>query len=176
MNFPPSCRGILARFQRPEQLVAAARALEVGGWQKWETFSPHPVPGTECRANQSMISYVALVCGLLGLVASTAMQGIPTAVLYPIVVGPPPQLSFPAFFPIVFESTLLLAAVGACWAWFVMAGLPCWRRPIFAVEEFRKASRDAYFVAVYADDLEKATDFLIQLGGEPVASIPREEW
>lgn len=172
MNSPS---GTLARFRTAEQLTAAARALEEGGWREWETFSPHPVVGTECRVRLGAIGCTTLISGIFGFAAAVAMQIIPTCVLYPISVGGKSAVSLPAFFPIVFESTILFAAVGAFAALLCTASLPRWYRPIFDVEEFRKVSRDAYFVAVYTGNSEEAARFLTALGGEHIAALPRED-
>jgi hypothetical protein len=149
--------------------------LEASGWKDWETFSPHPIEGTECRVNVGIISQTALVFGLFGFVAAVAMQVIPTSVLYPISLGGKSTLSLPAFFPIAFESILLFSAIGGVMALLFTARLPRWYRPLFEVEEFRKASRDAYFVAVYCEDPEEAARFLTELGGEHITTIPKEE-
>ncbi len=155
--------------------MAAVQALKTSKWNDWETFSPHPIEGTEVRANVDLVSRMALGFGLLGLVASVAMQVIPTSLLYPLSVGGKPTFSLPTLLPIAFESTVLFAVIGAVIALLFTARLPRWYRPIFEVEEFRKASRDAYFVAVYCEEVEEAARFLTALGGEHVVTFPREE-
>lgn len=164
--------GMLVRFHTAEQLVEAVRALEAHGWTDWETFSPHPILEIKGQTGGGWVSRVTFISGVFGLLAAVAMQVIPTGFLYPLKVGGKPMLTWAAFFPIAFESTILCSAIGAFLAMLFTAGLPRWHRRIFDVEEFRKVSRDAYFVLVYCENHAEAADLLTKVGGE--VTLPGE--
>ncbi len=165
--------GVFARFSTAEQLLVAVQSLDARGWKDWESFSPHPIPGIGGQENTKIISRAALIGGLFGLVSAIAMQVIPTSILYPVNVGGKPLLSLPAFLPIVFECTVLFAVIGSFLAMLFAARLPRWHRSLFNVEEFRKVSRDAYFVVVYCENLREASRLLVELGGEHIISLPK---
>jgi hypothetical protein len=168
-----SSGGVLARFPTAEQLLVAVRSLDAEGWKDWETFSPHPIPTLQGQRDTRLISRAALIGGLFGLVSAIVMQVIPTSILYPVNVGGKPLLSLPAFFPIVFECTVLFAVIGSFLAMLVTARLPHWHRSMFNVEEFRKVSRDAYFVIVYCENRQEASRLLVKLGGEHIIFLPK---
>lgn len=168
-----SLGGVFARFPTAEQLLVAVQSLDAEGWKNWETFSPHPIATIKGQRDTKLISRAALIGGLFGLVAAIAMQVIATSILYPVNVGGKPLLSLPAFFPIVFECTVLFAVIGSFLAMLVAARLPHWHRSIFNVEEFRKVSRDAYFVIVYCENCREASRLLAELGGEHIVSLPK---
>ena len=84
--------------------------------------------------------------------------------------------TIPAFFPVIFELTVLFSAFGALFGMLAMNLLPRWHHPLFNWELFcSKASDDGFFLVVEASDArftEKGTrEFLEKLGGTNVTLV-----
>ena len=97
--------------------------------------------------------------------------------LYPLVVqGKPTSFTtIPAFFPVIFELTVLFSAFGAVFGMLAMNLLPRWNHPLFNWDRFGKATDDGFFLVVEASDArftEKDTQaFLEKVGGTLVYDI-----
>lgn len=142
--------GVLAEFNEPEALLAAARNLKAKGFRNLEAFTPFPVHGlTEALGRpKTRLQWIVFVCGLAGGTAGFAMQWYANVVAYPWNIGGRPLNSWPSFIPVTFELTVLCAAIGAVVSMFVLNGLPEPHHPVFAVDAFERASKDKFFLCV----------------------------
>src|SRR5205807_728695 len=80
------------------------------------------------------------------------MQYYIAAIDYPINVGGRPLYSWPAFVPILFELTVLLAALAAFFGTLFLCGFPKLHFPTFNLAEFARASTDRFFLCIQARD------------------------
>ena len=122
---------LIAVFDRDENLLAAAAAARRHGLIIVDAYAPYAVHGLD-RAIGLPPSRLPWVCFLLGLTgASTAilLQFWTSAMDWPINVGGKPWNSWPAFVPVMFEVTVLLAGVGTVLAFSWRSGLTPARRP-----------------------------------------------
>jgi len=146
--------GLLAEFDRPENLVAAARRVRQEGFRKVDAYTPMPVEGLAeaLGVPPSPLPPLVLAGGLLGGIGAFAMQYYASVVDYPLTVGGRPPNSWPAFVVIAFEVTVLAAALTAVLGMLALNRLPRPYHPVFNVPRFALASRNRFFLLVEAAD------------------------
>lgn len=118
--------GMAAIFLSEEEILKAAKATHDAGFRKFDAITPYPVHGMEeaCHIKRSWIPYVSFTMGVTGMLAALALTYWTSVVNWPINVGGKPFFSLPAFIPIIFELTILFAALSAVVSLFVATGIP----------------------------------------------------
>jgi hypothetical protein len=175
---PPSLYGLLAEFDDPGSLLAAARAARVGGYTRVDAFSPFPVEGLSEAVGfrRTAMPLIVLLGGLFGCVGGYLMQVYSCTYSYAINVGGKPLHSWPMFLPITFELTVLMASLAGVFGMLALNGFPRLHHPLFNVDRFDRASRDGFFLCVEAADprfdVVETRNFLQGLTAHPVESVP----
>ena len=146
--------GLMAEFDSPSAIVAAARRTYEAGYRRINAYSPFPIEelSEAIGFHRDYVALCTLICGILGALGGFMLQYWTAAIDYPLNVGGRPLLSLPAFIPITFESTVLLAAFGAFIGNLLMNRLPQPYHPTFNVPAFTRASQDRFFLCVKSDD------------------------
>jgi len=80
------------------------------------------------------------------------LQWWTSAVDYPINISGKPFFAVEPSVPIMFELTVLFAALGAVAGMFALNGLPRPYNPLFYSQRFARATDDAFFLHVAASD------------------------
>jgi len=150
----PPIYGLLAEFSDPTELVAAARRAHDSGYRKMDAYSPFPVEGLADALgfHRTRVPLLVLIGGLIGCVGGYCLQYYVSAIHYPLNVGGRPLNSWPAFIPITFELTVLVAALSAVLGLLALNGLPMPYHPVFNVPRFALATRDRFFLCIEATD------------------------
>jgi hypothetical protein len=154
MSVEPELYGILAEFDDPDALLAAARQAHDAGYRRMDAYSPFPVEGLAEALDfrDTRVPEIVLTGGIVGGVGGFFMQWFATRIFYPINVGGRPLNSWPAYIPITFELTVLLAAFAALFGMLILNGLPQPYHPVFNAPDFQLASRDRFFLCIEAND------------------------
>jgi hypothetical protein len=172
--------GLIAEFAEHEQLLEAARRTYAAGYRQIDAFSPFPIEGlAEALGHEyTPVPLIALLGGIAGGLGGYFMEWYSMARLYPLNVGGRPLNTWPNFIPVTFELTILIAALSAFTAVFVLSHLPRPHHPVFNVPEFRRASIDRFFLCIEAEDPkfehEQTWKFLESLAAVAVEEVEDE--
>lgn len=150
----PRIYGLLAEFTNPTDLVAAVHAARAAGYRDMDAYTPYPVEevAEALHAHDRRLPLIVLVGGILGGVGGYLLQYWTSVVDYPLNVGGRPFHSWPAFIPITFETTVLVAAISAVLGMLALNGLPMPYHPLFNAPRFALATRDRFFLCIEATD------------------------
>lgn len=171
--------GLMAEFDSPNAVVAAARRVYEAGYRRINAYSPFPIEelSEAIGFHHDYVALSTLIGGILGGLGGFALQVWTSAINYPINVGGRPLISLPAFIPITFECTILLAAFGAFLGNLLMNRLPQPYHPTFNAPNFARASQDRFFLCVKSDDpmySETKTRALLEgLGAIEVSNVEK---
>jgi hypothetical protein len=174
----PQIWGVVAEFDKADDLIAAARAAKAAGYTRLDGHSPYPIGDVadELGFPRSEIGAVMFTGGLLGTVCGFLMLTWATAIDYPINVGGKPYFSWPMYVPITWELLVLTASMTGLFGFFALCGLPQPYHPLFNVPQFARASQDRFFLSVEADDpkfdLAATKAFLNTLNPLSVEEVP----
>ena len=169
--------GLLAEFEHPEEVVAAARKTYAEGYRVMDAYTPQPVEGLAeaIGFHHTRFPLLVLTGGLLGTITGFSMQYWMSVVDYPWNIGGRPFNSWPSFIPITFELTILFAALTAVLGMLGMNGLPTPYHPVFNAPNFELASRNRFFLCIEARDpkFDRAATrkFLESLGAHEVTEV-----
>jgi hypothetical protein len=169
--------GLLAEFDSPEELVAAGERAYADGYRRLDAYTPFPVHGLAeaigFRTNR--LPLLVLLGGIVGAGVGFFSQYYAAVIDYPINVGGRPLNSWPAFIPITFEVTILVAATTAVLGMLALNGLPQPYHPVFNAPRFALATRDRFFLCIEATDprfdSEATRKFLEGLGAKEVTDV-----
>jgi ActD protein len=140
-----------AEFTSADALDDAVRTLADKGYTLIETYSPVSLK-RGVRQPRSLLPAIVFLGGLLGAIASYAIQWYANAYAYPIDIGGRPAHAIPAFLIPTFEGTVLCASLTAFFGFFVITRLPRYWHPIFELAGFDRATVDRYWLAIDAAD------------------------
>jgi len=146
--------GVMAQFDNPTDLVAAARETYAAGYRRINGYSPFPIEelSEAIGFKRTSLPLIVLIGGIIGALGGFSMQYWMEVINYPINVGGKPFNSWPAFIPITFECTVLAAAFAAVLGMLALNKLPQPYHPVFNAPNFALATRDSFFLVIESKD------------------------
>jgi hypothetical protein len=170
--------GLLAEFDGPTALVRAVRRAREEGYRRMDAYTPYPLEEVSDALgfHRTGMPLVMFLGGLAGCVGGLLLQYYCNVYSYPLNVGGRPLNSWPAFIPVTFEMTILLASLAGVFGLLGLCGLPMPYHPLFNVPRFAQVSRDRFFLCVEAVDplfeRERTRQFLAGLNPREVMEVP----
>jgi hypothetical protein len=146
--------GLMAEFETPTALVAAARAAREKGYRKLDAYSPFPIEELTdaLHLHHNKLPLIVLLGGIVGGLAGYLLQYYVTVIYFPINIAGRPLHSWPSYIVITFETTILFAAISAVLGMLALCGLPMPYHPTFNVPRFALASRNRFFLCIESRD------------------------
>ncbi len=170
--------GYTALFDTPDALVHAVDETVKHGYTKFDAHTPYPVHGLDRRAKltPSKLGFFAFGFGLMGTLAAISLMTWVTTTEYPMVIGGKPFWTWPAFVPVAFELTVLLATVLSTMTMIVLYfKLPNNAHPLHDTPYMKAVSADRFGLCIQADDPsfdeKQVRAFLEKVHGTKVAAI-----
>jgi hypothetical protein len=150
----PTLYGLMAEFDNPTALVAAANAARLAGYKRMDAYSPIPIEELHHAIgfHHTKLPLIVLIGGLVGGVGGYGLQYWASAIAYPMNIGGRPFHSWPQFIPVTFETTILGAALAAVLGMLALNGLPMPYHPVFNAPRFALASRNRFFLCIESRD------------------------
>lgn len=172
--------GYLVEFKDVESLLSAAEKIRDAGYTRWDAHTPFPVHGLNdaMGLRATRLPWIVFLAGLAGAGTGLGLQWFTNAFDYPFLISGKPLFSLPANIPVVFELTILFAAVAAFVGMLALNGLPRPYHALFGSRRFRRVTADRFFISVEAADPrfdeERTWSLLESLGGEGLERIEEE--
>lgn len=169
--------GLVAEFDSPQSLMSGVKKAYQSGYRRMDAYSPFPIEGlAEAMGfTHNRLPLLVLIGGVVGLVGGYALAYWTSVIDYPINVAGRPFHSWPAFLPVVFETTVLVAAFTAVFGMLALNGLPQPYHPVFNAPNFALASKDRFFLVIETADLlfdeAKTRQFLEGLDARQVSEV-----
>lgn len=150
----PSSIGLLAGFDSPEALIAAAKKARERGLPTIDAFTPFPVKELPdlIGVRPSRIRVWSFIGGVAGGLGIIGLQLYSTMVNYPLDVGGRPLAAFTAFLVPGFECAVLGASLVAFLGTLAGNRLPTLYHPVFNARSFSLANGDRFYLLVGIDD------------------------
>ena len=190
--------GYLAEFDNVQDLYHAAEHVRDAGYSRWDVHTPFPVHGMDTAMGnpRSILPKLVFCGGITGTTLAFILQTVTQTNFwgqtlglkfvedivetYPTVVQAKPIdiWTLPAFFPVMFELTILFSAFTTLFGLLALMGLPRWNHPLFTSKRFAKFSDDGFFVCIEARDPKFSQDgtkaLLEKAGGKNVELVEDE--
>lgn len=189
--------GYLAEFDGAADLYHAAEEVRDAGYQRWDVHTPFPIHGMDTAMGnpRSILPKLVFVGGMTGTFIAFTLQTLTQtnfwsdiglgflqklAETYPTIVQAKPTdiWTIPAFFPVMFELTILFSAFTTLFGLLALMGLPRLNHPLFASKQFAKFSDDSFFVCIEARDpkfSQEGTKALLEkIGGKNIELVEDE--
>jgi mono/diheme cytochrome c family protein len=182
MNNDRKIYGVAALFNKPDEIIKAANKVAKEGYSKWDVNTPYPLHGMDNAMNlkPSKLGFITLFFGLSGTAIALMLTYFTNSIDYPLVIGGKPFFSLPAYIPVTFELTVLLATVSTVIAMLTFFfKFPSNDHSLHDTQYLKKVSLDRFGIVIEAKDPKfeqsKVEELLRSFGPESVETIYRKE-
>ena len=169
--------GLVAEFDSPQELMAAAEQVRDAGYTKWDCLTPFPVHGLDdsMGVKPTILPWLTLGAGLSGTTIAFTLQTWTNAIDYPYIISGKPLISLPASIPIMFELTVLLAAFTTFLGMMALNLLPQLFHPLLRRARAAGFTDDKFGIVIEAGDKrfnrEQAQLLLEKAGAKMVETV-----
>jgi len=171
--------GYLAEFKSAAALYKAAEKVRDAGFKKWDCYSSYPIHGLDAAMGmkRSILPWFVFCGGITGTATAFSLAYVTQVVIYPTMVQAKPANIFtiPAFFPIMFELTILFSGFTVLFGLLALIQLPRLNHPLFESHQFHRATDDGFFIAIEAQDPlfspNHTRELLTAIGGDNIELI-----
>lgn len=169
--------GYLTEFETVPELTAAAEKVRDAGYSKWDCHTPFPVHGLNdaMGLKPTILPLLVFGAGLTGAIVGLGLQYFTNAFDYPFLISGKPLFSLPANIPVMFELTILFAAMTAFVGMLALNMLPQWYFAAFKSKRFRRVTSDRFIITIEARDPKfdavGTRAFMQTLGGSDVEAV-----
>lgn len=174
--------GVAALFTKPDDIIKTASKVADEGYSKWDVNTPYPLHGMDnaMRLKPSNLGFITLFFGLSGTVIALLLTYFTNSIDYPLVIGGKPFFSLPAYIPVTFELTVLLATVSTVIAMLVFFfKFPSNNHVLHDTPYMKKVSLDRFGIVIEANDPKfeqsEVEDLLRIFGPESIETIYHKE-
>lgn len=164
MNSEAKPYALIAEFESVGSIMRAAEKVRDAGYLVWDVHSPMPIHGiNRCMGlRPTILPWITLMHGLAGCafgllltwwMNATTLDGLsPSVQGYQFLISGKPTFSLPANIPIIFETTILFAAIGTLLGMLGLNKLPMLHNPLSGSQRFLRATSDRMFLVIDSDD------------------------
>jgi hypothetical protein len=173
--------GLMAQFDSPGAVLAAAEKVRAAGYRRWDVFTPFPIHGLDevMGYRNSLVGWVSLALGSGAFLSVVGLIWYANAFDYPLIVGGKPMFSPPMTFVPAYIMMIMGAAVGALIGMLAINQLPRLHHPLLFKKRFESASRDRFVIVIGAQDQKFSTtetrQLLESIGGAQVEIVEDRE-
>ena len=155
---------LLAEFESVGDVMRAAEQVRDAGYMNWDVHSPIPIHHINhaMGLRPTILPWITLAHGVAGALFgllltwwmnATTVPGIsPSVQGYQFLISGKPIYSLPANIPIIFETTVLFAAIGTLLGLLGLNKLPMLYNPLMRSRRFLRATADRFLIVIEADD------------------------
>jgi len=167
---------VVACFDDEKTLFPAVKNVRKTGYKIHDVYSPMPIHGLDAAMGlrDTSLHTAGFIYGITG--TATAFSFITWVLTYdwPLNIGGKPHFSLPAWIPIMFELTVLFAAVGMVLTFCYL----CQLAPFVKKDHFHpRATDDMFVMAIECTDKTndaEVTDFLRNIGAVDISTQYKE--
>lgn len=159
-------------YSHEDNLLSAIKSIKSEGLEIDDCYSPFPVHGIDpiLGIEETNLQSAGFILGLTGTGTALGVITYITTINYPTLFGGKPFWALPAFIPITFEATVLMAAVGMFFVYIIRNELFPGKIPMIIDE---RTTDDKFALAFGVDgksdsDIAKIKSALEKSGAEEI--------
>lgn len=179
---------VRALYHDDDVLISAVKEIRAAGYKITEVYTPFPVHGLDkaMGVQRTILPLLVFGAGMTGTTVGFILQAFTNASSislwalvwvtgYPFLISGKPLISLPAFIPVMFELTILLAATSCVGLMLLLNGLPWLSHPLLGNKRFLRATDDRFFIVIESRDprffRSRTEEFLKSLGAKAVEAV-----
>jgi hypothetical protein len=169
---------VSAIFNTPDEIINVAKQIVKAGYKKFDIHTPYPVHGMDSamKLPRSPLGYFAFALGATGAMLGLLLMWSTMVASYPNNIGGKPLFPLPAFIPVTFEVTVLLASVATVTSMIILFfRFPNNSHPLHDTPYMKSVSSDKYGAVIESDDpnfdFEAVKSFFEKMGSTRVEAI-----